>query len=39
MAGQSRIDRKPIATVEATLSTTAETLKAYMRGGAPCRSN
>jgi DNA-binding IclR family transcriptional regulator len=34
-----KIDRKPIATVEATLSATAETLSRRMGGGAPRRSN
>jgi hypothetical protein len=32
-------DRKPIATVEATLSATAETLSRRMGGGALRRSN
>jgi hypothetical protein len=39
MAGQSRIDRKPIATVEATLSATAETLSRRMGGGVQGRHN
>jgi hypothetical protein len=34
-----KIDRKPIATVEATLSATAGTLSRRMGGGAPRRSN
>jgi hypothetical protein len=34
-----KIDRKPIATVEATLSATAETISRRMGGGAPRRSN
>jgi hypothetical protein len=34
-----KIDRKPIATVEETLSATAATLSRRMGGGAPRRSN